>query len=62
MAETFHELIARNKRNSWLLIFIFAIVFVGIGLLIGNYWGGGNWYFSLAVAGGAAAIGEHSTT
>ncbi len=56
MAETFHELIARNKRNSWLLIFIFAIVFVAIGLLIGNYWGGGNWYFSLAVAGGAAAV------
>jgi heat shock protein HtpX len=56
MAETFHELIARNKRNSWLLIFIFAIVFIAIGLLIGNYWGGGYWPFSLAVAGGAAAI------
>ena len=56
MAETFHELIARNKRNSWLLIFVFAVVFVGIGLLIGNYWGHGNLHFSLAVAGGAAAV------
>lgn len=56
MAETFHELIGRNKRNTWLLIFVFAILFVGIGLLIGNYWGRGNWTFSCMVAGGAAAI------
>jgi heat shock protein HtpX len=56
MAETFHELISRNKRNTWLLIFVFALVFVGIGLLIGNFWGHGNWYFSWIVAGGAAAI------
>lgn len=56
MAETFHELIGRNKRNTWLLIFVFAIVFVGIGLLIGNYWGRGNWTFSWMVAGGAAAV------
>lgn len=54
--ETFHELIARNKRNSWLLIIIFAMIFVAMGLLIGNYWGHGNWDFSIAVAIGAAVL------
>ena len=32
--ETFHTLIARNKRNSFLLILGFMVFFVGLGLLI----------------------------
>ena len=54
--ETFHTLIARNKRNTWLLIFGFAAVFVGLGLLIGSVWGGGDVAFSVAVAVVAAVI------
>lgn len=38
--ETFHTLIARNKRNSILLIAGFMVFFVGLGLLIGIVWGG----------------------
>jgi len=38
--ETFHTLIARNKRNSFLLILGFMVFFVGLGLLIGLVWGG----------------------
>ena len=40
--ETFHDLIARNKRNSWLLIAVFLVIFVALGLLIGAVWGGGR--------------------
>lgn len=54
--ETFHTLIARNRRNSFLLIGCFMLFFVGLGLLIGMVWGGGDWYFSAAVAGIAAAV------
>jgi len=54
--ETFHTLIARNKRNSFLLIVVFLMFFVGLGLLIGAVWGGGDWTFSIAVAVIAAAI------
>ena len=52
--ETFHTLIARNKRNSWLLIVLFVLFFVGLGLLIGAVWGGGDWTFSILVASAAA--------
>ena len=45
--ETFHTLIARNKRNTWLLILAFLVFFVALGLLIGYVWGGD-------VRGGAA--------
>jgi heat shock protein HtpX len=54
--ETFHTLIARNKRNSWLLIGVFFIFFIGLGLLIGNVWGGGQAAFSIAVAGIAGIV------
>jgi heat shock protein HtpX len=39
-AETFHTLIARNRRNSAILIALFVVFFVGMGLLIGWVWGG----------------------
>ena len=52
--ETFHTLIARNKRNSWLLIVLFVLFFIGLGLLIGAVWGGGDWTFSILVASAAA--------
>ncbi len=54
--ETFHTLIARNKRNSALLIGVFVLLFVGLGLLIGAAWGGGSWAFSVAVASAAAVL------
>ena len=54
--ETFHTLIAKNKRNSFILIFIFMLFFVGIGLLIGAVWGGGEMAFAWTVAAIAAAV------
>jgi len=54
--ETFHTLIAKNKRNSFLLIFIFLLLFVGLGLLIGMVWGGGDWRFGAVVAAMAAVL------
>jgi heat shock protein HtpX len=48
--ETFHTLIARNKRNSFLLIAAFLVLFVAMGLLIGNVWGEGDAAFSVGVA------------
>jgi len=55
-AETFHTLIARNKRNSFLLIGLFMLFFIGLGLLIGMVWGGGDWTFGWMVAVIAAGI------
>lgn len=54
--ETFRTLIARNKRNSVLLIAAFMAFFVLLGLLIGNVWGGGDGGFAIAVAVGAGII------
>ncbi|HET6426775.1 MAG TPA: M48 family metallopeptidase [Phycisphaerae bacterium] len=54
--ETFHTLIARNKRNSWLLIVLFSLFFVGLGLLIGGVWGHGDLRFAVAVAVIAAVV------
>ena len=53
--ETFHTLIARNRRNSALLIVLFVLFFVGVGMLIGWVWGG-TWTFSISVAVIAAVI------
>lgn len=47
--QTYHTLIARNKRNSWILIFSFILVFAGIGTLIGWVWGG-DWQFGVGVS------------
>jgi heat shock protein HtpX len=57
--ETFYTLIARNKRNTWLLIIAFAVFFIALGLLIGYVWGHGEARFSMAtaaIAGGIAFI------
>ncbi len=54
--ETFHTLIARNKRNTWLLLGIFLVLFVGLGLVIGYVWGGGDRRFSVSIAAMAALI------
>ena len=54
--ETFHTLIARNKRNSFLLIAFFMLFFIGLGMLIGMVWGGGDWVFGAMVAGVAAMV------
>ncbi|MGB2823583.1 MAG: M48 family metallopeptidase, partial [Phycisphaerae bacterium] len=54
-AETFHDLIARNKRNSVLLIALFVLFFVGVGLLVGVVWGG-DWHFGAVVAAIAAVV------
>jgi heat shock protein HtpX len=61
--ETFRTQIARNKRNSFLLIFLFLVFFAALGLLIGMAWGGyGNWAFSIAVAVIAGTIAFFLTT
>ncbi|MCY2931001.1 MAG: M48 family metallopeptidase [Planctomycetota bacterium] len=54
--ETFHTLIARNRRNSVILIFVFLALFAGVGLMIGLAWGRGNSTFGVTVAAGAAAV------
>jgi len=54
--ETFHTLIARNKRNSFLLVVLFTLFFIGLGLLIGMVWGDGDWGFGIVVAAGAAIV------
>lgn len=63
--ETFDTLIAKNKRNSFLLIGGFMVFFVAVGLLIGVVWGSGsdefgqyyvNWYFGVIVAVIAAVV------
>ena len=54
--ETFHTLIARNKRNSFLLIAFFTLFFIGLGMLIGLVWGGGDRVFGAMVAGGPARV------
>ncbi len=53
--ETFHTLIARNKRNSFAIIAVFLLFFVAIGMLIGWVWGG-TWAFSVVVACVAAIV------
>ena len=54
--ETFHTLIARNKRNSVFLIVSFTLFFVGLGLLIGTVWGRGEPMFGVVVAVIAAVV------
>jgi len=54
--ETFHDQISHNKRNSILLIGIFLLLFMGIGLLIGMVWGGGDTAFGIIVAAIAGII------
>jgi len=53
--ETFHTQIARNKRNSFLLIGCFMLIFIAVGLLIGYVWGGDR-TFAIAVALIAGAV------
>ncbi len=54
--ETFHTLIARNRRNSIMLVGGFMVFFVLVGLVIGLVWGGGDMAFGLVVAIGAAVL------
>ena len=53
--ETFHEQIARNQRNSAILIAVFLLLFAGVGLLIGMTWGG-QWQYGATVAVGAGVV------
>lgn len=56
MAEqTFYTLIARNKRNTLLLILCFGVFFVAMGMLIGFVWGR-NMVFASIVAAIAAMV------
>ncbi len=48
--ETFHTLIAKNRRNSFVLIAVFMLLFIVLGLLIGMAWGGGSTYSGVVVA------------
>jgi len=36
-----YDEIAANKRNSWILVIVVSLVFVGIGYFAGEYWGSG---------------------
>lgn len=54
--QTFHTLMARNRRNSAILIAAFTLFFVGFGLLIGMVWGHGDWRFGAVVATGAGVL------
>ncbi len=54
--ESFRTQIARNKRNSWVLIICFLIVFVALGYVVGYVWGQGSAVFSMSVAAIAALI------
>lgn len=54
--ETFRTQIARNKRNSWLLIAVFMIVFVAMGMLIGMVWGGSGFGIIVAIVAGVIAF------
>jgi len=54
--ETFHTLIAKNRRNSFILIGAFMVLFVSLGMLIGMVWGGGEPAFGIMVAIIAGAL------
>jgi len=54
--ETFRTQIARNKRNSALLIALFTLFFIGVGLLIGAVWSGGYWPMTVLIAAIAAGV------
>ncbi|MBL7219704.1 MAG: M48 family metallopeptidase [Phycisphaerae bacterium] len=54
--ETFHTLIAKNRRNSFILIGGFMLFFVGMGFLVGMVWGGGQAAFSIIVAAIAGIV------
>jgi heat shock protein HtpX len=43
-----YELIAANKRNSWLLTVVMLVLLCGLGVAIGAAWG--TWQFGLIVA------------
>jgi heat shock protein HtpX len=49
-----YDEIAANKRNSWLLVSVVAVVLVGIGFFAGEYWG--SRYAGLALAVVVAVI------
>ena len=54
--ETFRSLISRNRRNSAILLAAFGVLFVLIGWLIGEVWGGGDEGFRLGVPLAAAGV------
>ncbi len=43
-----YQAIARNRRNSWLLMFLFILLFAAVGFIFGEYTGSG--YFGLIIA------------
>jgi heat shock protein HtpX len=53
---TFNTLIARNKRNSYLLIAFFMLFFIAFGVLIGEVWGQGDRTFRVGVPVAAGAL------
>lgn len=48
--ETYNTLIARNKRNSAILVAIIIVLFVAVGFSIGTYTGHGDQRFGVGVA------------
>ena len=55
MASMF-DLARRNRRNSWVLIFIFLVLLTALGLSIGSAVGGGTWEGGVVGAAAAAVL------
>ncbi len=54
-----YSAIAANKRKTWLIMFLFVVIILGLGWLIGQMYGDGKSYFTylaLIVGGGYALI------
>ncbi len=43
-----YRAIAKNKRNTWVLLFIFILLFAAVGLVFGEYTGSGMWGLGIA--------------
>ena len=50
------ELIRSNRRNTWILVFVFLAILVTLGVLIGSAVGGPNWGSALVGAAVAGTI------
>ena len=51
-----HELIRSNKRNTWVLIFVFVVLLLALGMITGAATGSGNYRVSAVVGAVFAGI------
>jgi heat shock protein HtpX len=50
------QLIAKNRRNSWILIFLFLLVIAGLGVLLSYLAGDGGGFFIIAILYGVFSV------